>query len=306
MGAATAPSLPEGDFATRLSAALESRGLGLARVSSRLRLAGAPCAASTLSNWRSGHTRPRRPEGVRVVLALETILETPPGYLVEVLLQAGSRRRPSTLPSDIEGEILRARAEMGLTAPDALQRLLMHEVARIDAQGRYVGSRVRSVVRGTRSAVERVGVTLWGGQPCAEQSQTTRSIRPLWGAQLGRSRLWADHGVRLVELVLEAPIEPERLAVIEYEVLPDGGPWARASGQGSHEYGSSQPVEALVLEMRFDPAHRPARLTCRTDRMGEPQLTPEKELAIGADGSAVCVLHRVNGGGIRAAWDWEG
>ncbi|MFB7152146.1 hypothetical protein ACFCYA_22310, partial [Streptomyces virginiae] len=74
-----------GPFHLALRAALAARGLPLQRVQHRLAAQGIKVGVTSLSYWQQGARRPRHPESLRAVTALERILELPDGALVRLL-----------------------------------------------------------------------------------------------------------------------------------------------------------------------------------------------------------------------------
>ena len=72
-------------FAARLDAALQHRGLPLTRVAHYLARAGVPISRSTLSNWRTGRSRPRYGMDDPVIAQLEAVLVLNPGTLTALL-----------------------------------------------------------------------------------------------------------------------------------------------------------------------------------------------------------------------------
>ena len=307
---AAAPRLlpTDGGFAQRLDAALDARGLGLGRVCERLRVAGVSSSPATLSHWRHGRTRPRRKDALRVVVALERILEVPTGYLVEPLSRMIDASQFQAAPTRILAELQQERFAWGLPAPDATRRILSHEVVTIDESRRYAGSRIRQVVRCGRRSIDRIGLVVWvtpsEGEPEDPALLPSRSVVPSIGARLGRTRLWPEHGLRLVELLLEIPLEPDRLGTLEWEILPDEAE-ARDDGDYiTHALNASTPTATMIMEVRFAALPRPELLTLRTSRHLDPEHEPGTALRVSPSGTAVGALRDIDGGGIRMAWEW--
>lgn len=88
-----------GPFHLALRAALAARGLPLHRVQHRLAAQGIKVGVTSLSYWQQGARRPRHPESLRAVTALERILELPDGALLRLLAAEdpgpGSARPPT-------------------------------------------------------------------------------------------------------------------------------------------------------------------------------------------------------------------
>ncbi|MGO4957761.1 helix-turn-helix domain-containing protein [Luteococcus sp. Sow4_B9] len=75
----------EADFAARLAASVQQRGLSLSRIRRRVEEMGLSVSEATLSYWCTGRSRPIRASSLEVVRALEIILGTEPGWLVAAL-----------------------------------------------------------------------------------------------------------------------------------------------------------------------------------------------------------------------------
>ncbi|MGW5418568.1 helix-turn-helix domain-containing protein, partial [Actinomadura geliboluensis] len=70
------------EFAGALRQAVQASGLTLERIRHRLGRRGLTVSVATLSYWQRGRSRPR---SRTVVVALEEILQVPPGTLTELL-----------------------------------------------------------------------------------------------------------------------------------------------------------------------------------------------------------------------------
>ena len=84
-----ADALRDGPFHRGLALAVEVSGLSLQRLQHRLAEAGVHLSTTTLSYWRTGRSRPERPDSLRGVQVLERVLSLPAGALVGLL---GPRR----------------------------------------------------------------------------------------------------------------------------------------------------------------------------------------------------------------------
>ncbi|MET9105661.1 hypothetical protein ABZX29_03620, partial [Streptomyces zhihengii] len=77
--------LNTGPFHQALRAALSVRGLPLQRVQHHLAHRGIKVGVTSLCYWQQGARRPRRPESLRAVRALEEVLELPAQSLIRLL-----------------------------------------------------------------------------------------------------------------------------------------------------------------------------------------------------------------------------
>jgi hypothetical protein len=80
-----ARALRTGPFSAVLHLALESSGLTLDEVRSRLADSGSQVSMATLSYWRRGHSRPERPDSLPPVHLLEGVLGLPADALTSHL-----------------------------------------------------------------------------------------------------------------------------------------------------------------------------------------------------------------------------
>ncbi|PWH06915.1 hypothetical protein DEO23_08450 [Brachybacterium endophyticum] len=293
----SASTLPDGDFGARLDAALSSRGLALERVCERLRTAGSAISPSTLSLWRHGRSRPRRNEAMRAVAELEVVLRVPRGYLLDALVRQAPARHWSA-DRIAEDPVQRARAEMGLDEGDTLQRLLIHHCLHIDRAHRLTRVGVRRVLRATRERVSRIGVTAHGA------SGTALRLVPRPGVRVGRQRAWPERGLLFTELLLDEPIVPGGLGILDYAVEPVdiGGP--SLGDHGGYVFHTEFPVSSTVLEARFDPSVLPAEADCRVQSQAAPRSLAQWPVNVGPDGGATVVVHGLDAGSVRVSWSW--
>src|SRR5690349_20860512 len=147
--------LRAGPFHLALRAALTARGLPLHRVQHRLAARGIKLGVTSLSYWQQGARRPRRPESLKAVRALEQILELPEGTLLRLLAAPEGAGPESTRPptrsyralvsvgAAVEGLL----AGMELPADGGLHTVGHHERVRIGAAGELLGRESQHVVR---------------------------------------------------------------------------------------------------------------------------------------------------------------
>lgn len=294
---------PNGDFAERLTAALTARGLGLERVSSYLAAAGISCSPATISMWSNGRTRPRRGEALRAVAELERILNTPAGYLTQgaprPLMANGDVPSGSTDPEFL----VRARREMRLSAPGDVQRVFVHELVRVDEAGRYVGARIRQVLRGV--AEETVNIAVFSRSPdtFGPEAPPMRFVQPEVGATRGQVREWPELGHSITELVLDEPLHRDELVSVEYDVLPQGGPEPSSPHRGEHRMRAFGWVGTLLLEVQFSERGLPDRATLQSCDVGPPEHAEPDPVDLRGN-VATAGLHDLDGGGLLLRWEW--
>ncbi|MFI0368435.1 helix-turn-helix domain-containing protein [Actinomadura sp. 1N219] len=159
------------EFAGALRQAIQASGLTLERIRHRLGRRGLTVSVATLSYWQRGRSRPR---SRTVVVALEEILQVPPGTLTELLddpaptatpvrggLTAGSpgpgeRGRPvRDLWPDPE-QYASLIGQLDRSGDHRLERLSIHDVFRLDEVHRTWTLSVRTVLRAAGDDIDRV------------------------------------------------------------------------------------------------------------------------------------------------------
>ncbi|AYV27176.1 hypothetical protein ACFWB1_04995 [Streptomyces goshikiensis] len=306
----TARQLPQllraGPFHAALRAALAARGLPLHRVQQRLAALGIKVGVTSLSYWQQGARRPRRPESLRAVRALEQILELPGGTLLRLLAAPedpapGTPRPPArsyralvSVGASVE-ELL---AGLELPADGGLHTVGHHERVRIGAGGELLGRASQHVVRAHRDGVDRY-LAVHHGDPGCDPARVR--VRALENCRTGRVRWHREAEVLVAELLFDARLRAGDTYVFGYG-FEDG------TGGRCTEYvrGFSYSGGQYVLQVRFDEAALPVR--CRrfsrsgpgAPRGGLADLTPS-----GRHRAVHLVEPGVRRGLLGIAWDWE-
>lgn len=263
-GQELAHALVTGPFSRALTLAIDHSGLGLARLKGRLATAGVPVSTTTLSYWRTGRTRPERPESLRAVAVLESILGLPANALTDLLAQPGDGR-PAT-PGPLRWERLwepRERVLSVLHSFDAADEtslvvLSLHEALHVDANRALTRLRVREVVRAVTEPVQAKVVVLRGCTPGRPpRLVSTRYCRPV------RTEVLPEPGFVLSELVPCRALAIGETAILEYEFeYTDGVP------DLSYDRRFRQPGTEHLLEVHFAPEAQPS--TCHAYRLDSP------------------------------------
>ncbi len=312
----TSPESPwvDGPFPERLGAAISLRRLGLQRLSAHLRRRGISCSASTLSLWRAGHTRPRRLEGKRAIQALEEILGTPPGYLVDAehISVVGSTEwwSTSTDPEEVlvhGAKYAEALNDFGLDTLDQFKRLHIMETHRLGADRHWEGCTTVLILEALQDGVDRF-VTSTYSMLFTPETPYLRISEPQSGARLGRRRVSRSTGLVTSELILDAPLRRGEGTMLEIEVIPVDGPEPPISINPSHTLRSTHPVGQMTLILDAHPDQHPVRVTEEVQRSPTPipSSTPGKtrEISMG-DGRAVATARNLAGGtGLTIEWTW--
>ncbi|MFS2291602.1 MAG: hypothetical protein FWJ90_02715 [Actinomadura sp.] len=159
------------EFAGALRQAVQASGLTLERIRHRLCRRGLTVSVATLSYWQRGRSRPRSRE---VVVALEEILQVPPGTLTELLddpaptapaVRAGPAAGPAGAAE--RGRLARELwpdperyawlvGQLDRSGDHRLERLSIHDVYRLDESDRSWTLSVRTVLRAAGDDIDRV------------------------------------------------------------------------------------------------------------------------------------------------------
>ncbi|WP_328457609.1 hypothetical protein [Amycolatopsis sp. NBC_00438] len=266
-----AHALADGPFCRALSLAVDQSGLGLARLKDRLAAAGAPVSTTTLSYWRTGRTRPERPESRRAVTVLEDVLGLPAGSLTGLLDRPDGGRSPVGLVRwerlwGPRNGVVPVLNSFEAADDPALVVLSLHESLHVRADRSLSRLRVREVVRAVAEPVQARVVTLRGcvaGTP--PRLVATRYCGP------GRTEVLPEHGFLVSELVLSRSLAEGETAILEYEFdYTDGVP------DTSYDRRFRHPVAEHLQEVHFDAKALPS--SCHAYRLDSPD-GPERETA---------------------------
>ncbi|MEV6826341.1 hypothetical protein [Amycolatopsis sp. NPDC051102] len=297
-GRELAQALADGPFSRALSLAIDRSGLGLARLKDRLAAAGVPVSTTTLSYWRTGRTRPERPESRRAVAVLEDVLGVPSRSLIELLARPGHPGTPDLVrwerlwgPRNSVLSVLRSFEAADETS---LLVLSLHETLRVAADRSLARLRVREVVRAVEEPVQAKVVALRGcvpGHP--PRLVSTRYCRPV------RTEVLPEPGFVISELVPSRSMAVGETAILEYEFeYTDGVP------DTSYDRRFRHPVAEHLLEVHFALGTLPA--TCHAYRLDTPG-GPERDVTPVPVSPASPAHHFAGGIGpgiVGMRWSW--
>ncbi|MFF5702569.1 hypothetical protein ACFY7H_08705 [Streptomyces sp. NPDC012794] len=296
--------LGAGPFHLALRAALAARGLPLQRVRHHLAARGVKVGVTSLSYWQQGARRPRRPESLRAVSALEEILELPAGALLRLLADPvpASGARPATRSYralvSVGAAVEQLLAGLELPADGGLHSLGHHERVRIGPGGELRTRESQQIVRAHRDGVDRYLAVHHGDPGC---DATRVEVTAYENCRTGRVRCHREAGVVVAELLFDARLRRGDTYVFGYGI-EDG------TGGRSTEYvrGFSYAGGQYMLQVSFDEAALPvrcrrfARAGPRSPRTDLGDLTPS-----GRHRAVHLVEQGVRCGILGIAWDWE-
>ncbi|MFE6836118.1 hypothetical protein ACFVFI_14990 [Streptomyces sp. NPDC057705] len=294
-----------GPFHLALRAALAARGLPLHRIQHRLAAQGIKVGVTSLSYWQQGARRPRHPESLRAVTALEQILDLPDGALVRLLSAphpAPGPGRPATRSYralfSMGGTVERLLDGMELPPDGGLHSLGHHERVRIGPAGELRVRESQQIVRAHRDGVDRY-LAVHHGDPGCDVSRIR--VTAYENCRTGRVRCHPEAGVVVAELLFDARLRRGDTYVFGYGI--EDGTGARS---GEYVRGFSYAGGQYMLQVRFDEAALPvrcrrfARTGPKAPRTGLVDLTPS-----GRHRAVHLVEQTVRRGILGIAWDWE-
>jgi hypothetical protein len=298
-----ADALRNGPFHRALALAIEVSGLSLQRLQARLAEVGVHLSTTTLSYWRTGRSRPERPDSLRGVQVLERVLGLPPGRLAILL---GPRRprgrwvRPE--PGVVRVEQLlpmanvAARLARELEIPQVMEldRLSSVDHLRIGPDRTVQRILVRQVLRAVSDRVTRSFLLHYG-----EHSVRAPSLVSTRYCRVGRVR--TDHESRFLgaELILDRVLTPGDTTIVEYEL--DAAHCADAHFERSFRTGGHQ----YILQVQFDPAAIPTR--CMSYRRPGPEALHEDVQDAWINQELVAHVARIElePGLYGMRWEWD-
>ncbi|MET7948541.1 hypothetical protein [Micromonospora sp. NPDC005324] len=251
LGRDLAHALRTGPFSAALHLAIEDRGMRLEEIQEKLSTAGVSVSLTTLSYWRRGRSRPERPESIKAVRLLETILSLPAESLI---VQLGPRRPRgrwlSQPPGTIEIDRLFSDGTSVAKMVAEVDRWLYHELTRLSLHDLYVvGDRrqeisltCRQVLRANTDRVSRtVGIFRTDDVTASTRINAVRNCR------LGRVRSEHGSGLLVAEIIFDRMLAQGDTVVIEYEFLSTS-----QLPTDNYYRGFSTPVSEYVLQVQFD------------------------------------------------------
>lgn len=294
------------DFPSVLSQAIEASGFTLDRLVRQLTRRGLRTSIATLSYWRSGRSRPERPESMRSVRALEEVLLLPEGTLISLLGPRRPRGRRAARPQPVidvahlwghdapDG----ADAIVRLEPPpaDRLTHLSVHDDLFLDAQGRESRLRCRIVVRAEVDGVDRLEI-IHRADPTDRDAPRITSVTH---GRVSDSRIQQDGAFLRADILFDRALLTGETALVEYEVTPE----PKDPSTGS-ERRFTRAATQYVLQVTFDRDAIPARCA----EFHRPGLVPDTavrhDLWIGASAAAHLAALDVRPGIVGMRWEWE-
>jgi hypothetical protein len=298
-----AVALRDGPFSRALELAIEVSGLSLQRLQDRLAEVGVHLSTTTLSYWRTGRSRPERPDSLRGVQVLERVLGVPPTGLTGLL---GPRRPRGRWVRPVPGVFrveqllpmatVAARLASQLDMPQApeLERLSVVDQLWVGADRTVRRMQVRQVLRAVTDRVTRSFVMHYG-----EHSMHAPSLVSTKYCRVGRVRTDEESQFLGVELILDRVLAEGDTTIVEYELDP--AYCADAHFERSFRSGARQ----HILQVQFDPAAVPTR--CVSYQRAGPEAPYEEshEAWINSELAAHVARIDMEPGLYGMRWEWD-
>ncbi|WP_326706432.1 hypothetical protein [Streptomyces cyaneofuscatus] len=299
--------LDTGPFHLALRTALSVRGLPLHRVQHHLAHRGVKLGVTSLSYWQQGVRRPRRPESLRAVRALEEVLALPDDSLLRLLRDRtegaggadGERPPARSYRSLLEssGAVERLLAAMESPVDGGLHTVDHQERVRIGARRELAGRTSLHVVRAHRDGVDRY-LAVHRGDPGCDPARI--AVRAGENCRTGRVRWDAEAGVLVAELLFDTRLRSGETYVFGYG-FEDG------TGGPSDEYvrGFTFGGGQYVLQVGFDEEALPVRCRRFEQSSAGAARAARRDLTLtGLHRTVHLVEEGVRPGLVGIDWDW--
>lgn len=296
--------LRTGPFHLALRTAVRRRGLALHRIQHRLAEQGLHVSVTSLSYWQRGERVPARPESVRVVRALERILDVPAGALVRLLEPAhgGStgNARPARAYQELIGPstaVLRLLDQLDCPTEDRLHTVSQFDQVRV-GPGRVLGQReIQQLVRAHQGNVDRY-VSIYEGDTGCDVTRVR--VDPLDNCRLGRVRTDPAASLLAVELVFDRALGTGETHPFRYR-LTDG------TGGDCTQFvrGFRYPVGHYLLQVNFTPAALPVRCFRFSQRGATAPRRRVVQVPLNGYHSAHLAEQELRPGIVGMGWEWD-
>lgn len=298
-----AGALREGPFSQALALAIEVSGMSLQRLQFRLAEGDVHVSTTTLSHWRTGRSRPERPDSLRGVQVLERVLGLPQAALTGLLGPRRPRGRWVRSVPDVFGveqllpmSTVAARLAEQLEMPPQpeLDRLCVVDTLTVGADRTVRGMQVRQVLRANADHVSRSFVLHYG-----EHSLSVPSVVATRHCRVGRVRTDEESQFLGAELILDRVLAQGDTTILEYELDPAhcaDAHFERSFRSGAHQH---------IVQVQFDPEAVPIR--CMSYRRSGPEAPYEdvQDAWINHEFAAHVARVDLEPGLYGMRWEWD-
>ncbi|MBO0840143.1 MAG: helix-turn-helix transcriptional regulator [Sciscionella sp.] len=314
--------LSTGPFPDALRAAISASGLSLDRIQHRLLMRGARVSVATLSYWQSGRRRPERPESLRALRQLESVLGLPGSALSSLLgppRPRGRRDRTAGLPPIHSMWARPQRVAQLLSGLDTstdplLTRLSQHDRCTTKDDGTQVLD-TRLVLRAEQDGIDRIVLVHgWGNRAddtrlagqddhCGNGTNAGQpNLTELRNCRLGQLAMDQRFGMFAAELIFDRPLSWGETTIVEYRLR---GPATFDGDCFLHSGRFRMPVREYVVEVRFDHGGLPAQCQKFSRPADRSHLPRSTNVRVGPSGDAHAVWLDLEPGEFGVRWAVE-
>lgn len=283
-------ALYAGPFHVALRRAVRESGLTLDRLRSHLARRGIRVGLSSLSDWQTGRSLPKRVDSPRIVAALEDVLDLEPGALARLLTVDDDRRRVADV--GMVAELLDAVSGGGDQSVDVVSK---HHKLILDAEGRTSEIWSRTVVRAPRNGIDSFTGCYFG-----HCDPDLVRVQPLANCRPGRRLAHPSEPALAYELLFGERLRRGETWVFDMKLI-DG----TESLCSEFAFAFRYPFDQYVLEVQFDPRALPRNLTAFSHDDLRSERRAEQKLSLSTHHSVHLVASAVDSGVVGIEWDWR-
>ncbi|MFD0419757.1 hypothetical protein [Streptomyces sp. NPDC127108] len=290
-------------FAVALREAVRRRGLPLDRICERLNARGIRLTPATLSYWQRDRTRPERSDSLRAVVALESILDLPPGGLSALLPPQRPRgRRVARTDEHATRRLYGQESWQEQALGDAFADfnrdivvLLTREVLHLDRRGCVRRLIVNHLVRAVADGPEQMMNLHFLDDPDGGLPEAN-----LRCGQLESLRQDAASGGVMLQIGFGRPLTLGETMAVDYEIRT--APYD--SPTGFHERGIRGNQDAYLLHVYFPHDRHPALCHSYYRENSAAKERKVRPLAVDTSGTAHLYAAQCRQGIYGMRWHW--
>ncbi|WJV44842.1 hypothetical protein [Streptomyces flavofungini] len=290
-------------FAVALREAVRRRGLPLDRICERLTARGIRLTPATLSYWQRDRTRPERSDSLRAVVALESILDLPPGGLSSLLPPQRPRGRRVARTDEhatrrLYGQESWQEQALGDSFADFnrdIVVLLTREVLHLDRRGCVRRLIVNHVVRAVADGPEQMMNLHFLDDPDGRLPEATVRC-----GRLESLRQDATSGGVLLRIGFGRPLTLGETVAVDYEIRT--APYDRPTG--FHERGIRGNQDAYLLHVYFPHDRHPALCHSYYRENSSAPQRKVRPLPVDTSGTAHLYAAQCRQGIYGMSWQW--
>ncbi|MBT2897206.1 XRE family transcriptional regulator [Streptomyces sp. McG3] len=284
---------------------MRRRGLTLDRLRQRLLLQGIRISLSTLSYWQNGRSQPERPDSLRAVDALESILELPRSSLRSLLGPHRPRGRAPQqdksalsllLTTNESSPMARALGSDFADVNSGIHQMINDTTLRLNEKRGMAVMSQRHVIRASREGVRAMTVVQVDEESAAAPPEITVTC-----GRLGRMRYLPELRTTVFDVLFGHPLARNETAVVAYDF--------RASDTGTpcsfFQQNVRKGLRESLLQVVFHPGALP--LTAESYRRSsyEGQRTHVRSATLDASYSVHVLNTRMPSGYQGICWRWS-